>query len=188
MITSSRKKRHCRVVHRQHGDSGRRRARWPASRPAHLSRPELRQHHARFFGNIGGIIAPAHTGRIALGCQYSCCYGLHRGSPLRLHRSRPRGQGRELTRSSIRRPPPERRRTLTGPAYNGGFDGDHYSSLAQINRSNVSQLRIAWQYDTGEKGGLQTNPLIVGRVSICLHAFGESHCARRGDRADAVDF
>jgi quinoprotein glucose dehydrogenase len=50
------------------------------------------------------------------------------------------------------------------PAYNGGFDGDHYSSLAQINRSNVSQLRIAWQYDTGEKGGLQTNPLIVGRV------------------------
>ena len=49
-------------------------------------------------------------------------------------------------------------------AYNGGIDGDHYSALAQINRSNVARLRIAWQYDTGEKGGLQTNPLIVGRV------------------------
>ena len=50
------------------------------------------------------------------------------------------------------------------PAYNGGADGDHYSKLTQIDRTNVSRLEVAWTYDTGEKGGLQTNPLIVGRT------------------------
>ena len=48
------------------------------------------------------------------------------------------------------------------PVYNGGIDGDHYSKLSQITRENVHLLRQAWVYDTGEKGGLQTNPLIVG--------------------------
>ncbi len=50
------------------------------------------------------------------------------------------------------------------PAYNGGPDGDHYSSLKQINRGNVHRLEQAWRFDTGEKGGLQANPLIVGRT------------------------
>ncbi|HVT97352.1 MAG TPA: PQQ-binding-like beta-propeller repeat protein [Acidobacteriaceae bacterium] len=50
------------------------------------------------------------------------------------------------------------------PAYNGGVDGDHYSPLTQINRANVGQLKVAWQFDTGEKGNLQTNPLVVGGV------------------------
>ena len=46
------------------------------------------------------------------------------------------------------------------PAY-GGPDGAHHSSLTQIDRSNVSQLRVAWSYDTGEAGGLQTSPIVV---------------------------
>jgi glucose dehydrogenase len=50
------------------------------------------------------------------------------------------------------------------PVYNGGADGDHYSKLTQIDRGNVSKLEVAWTYDTGEKGGIQTNPLIVGRT------------------------
>ena len=50
------------------------------------------------------------------------------------------------------------------PVYNGGFDGDHYSRLTQINRDNVHLLQQAWSYDTGEKGGIQTNPLIIGRT------------------------
>lgn len=49
-------------------------------------------------------------------------------------------------------------------AYNGGLNGDHYSPLAQINRSNVSQLQMAWRYDTGSAGDIQTNPLIVGQI------------------------
>ena len=36
--------------------------------------------------------------------------------------------------------------------------------LAEINRSNVKDLKVAWSFDTGEKGGLQTNPIIVDGV------------------------
>jgi len=54
--------------------------------------------------------------------------------------------------------------TVDWPVYNGGADGDHYSRLTQINRANVGQLKVAWRFDTGEKGGIQDNPLIVGRT------------------------
>lgn len=50
------------------------------------------------------------------------------------------------------------------PAYGGGPFSDHYSPLAQINRSNVRHLQIAWSFDTGEEGGLQTNPIVVNGV------------------------
>lgn len=55
-------------------------------------------------------------------------------------------------------------KNLDWPAYNGNVDGDHYSPLKQINRSNVHHLQVAWRFDTGEKGQIQTNPLIVGRI------------------------
>ncbi len=48
--------------------------------------------------------------------------------------------------------------------WNGSPENLHYSSLALINRSNVKHLQLAWSYDTGEKGGMQTSPLVVGRV------------------------
>src|SRR5579871_2729389 len=50
------------------------------------------------------------------------------------------------------------------PVWGGSPQNQHYSSLAQINRSNVKQLQVAWTYDTGEKGGLQTSPLVVDGV------------------------
>jgi quinoprotein glucose dehydrogenase len=50
------------------------------------------------------------------------------------------------------------------PAYGGAPEGNHYSSLEQINRSNVSQLAIAWSFDTEEEGGLQTSPVIVDGI------------------------
>ena len=45
--------------------------------------------------------------------------------------------------------------------YGGNHEGQRYSPLTQINRGNVKQLKVAWTYDTGETGGLQTHPLIV---------------------------
>ena len=49
------------------------------------------------------------------------------------------------------------------PVY-GGPNGAHHSPITQINRSNVSQLRVGWTYDTGETGGLQTSPIVVHGV------------------------
>jgi quinoprotein glucose dehydrogenase len=49
-------------------------------------------------------------------------------------------------------------------AYNGGVNGDHYSSLSQITPSNVARLKQVWRMDVGSHGSLQVNPLVVGRV------------------------
>jgi quinoprotein glucose dehydrogenase len=50
------------------------------------------------------------------------------------------------------------------PAYGGGPADMRYSPLNQINLANVQKLQIAWTFDSGEKGGLQTNPLVVDGV------------------------
>src|SRR5262249_39651660 len=54
-------------------------------------------------------------------------------------------------------------RDMDWPVY-GGPQNQHYSPLAQINRSNVAQLQIAWSFDVGETGGLQTSPIVVNGV------------------------
>lgn len=60
----------------------------------------------------------------------------------------------------------------TWTAYGGGPEQMRYSDLAQIDRTNVGTLRPAWTYDTGETGGLQTQPVIVGDV---LYAYTPTH-------------
>ena len=53
------------------------------------------------------------------------------------------------------------------PAYGGGPENTHYSTLAQINRENVSHLQVAWTFDTGDSypgSEMECNPIIVGGV------------------------
>jgi len=50
------------------------------------------------------------------------------------------------------------------PAYLGDKGRSLYSPLQQINRSNVAQLKVAWTYDTGDKGEYQANNLIIAGV------------------------
>src|SRR3984885_4699213 len=50
------------------------------------------------------------------------------------------------------------------PVYGGTPDNNHFSPLAQINRTNVKQLSVAWSFDTEESGGLQTSPIEVDGV------------------------
>jgi quinoprotein glucose dehydrogenase len=48
------------------------------------------------------------------------------------------------------------------PAYGGGPQNIRYSRLKQIDRSNVSQLAVAWTFDAKDgDGGLQTQPIVV---------------------------
>ena len=60
------------------------------------------------------------------------------------------------------------------PAYGGGPEQIRYSTLAQINRANVKELEQAWIYDSGETGGLQTQPIVVDGV---LYGVTPSHKA-----------
>ena len=60
--------------------------------------------------------------------------------------------------------PPASSDSRDWPRYGGTPEGNHYSLLAQINRENVTRLQVAWQFDTGEEGGLQSSPIIVNGV------------------------
>src|SRR6266436_494747 len=55
----------------------------------------------------------------------------------------------------------QKREQRDWPAYGGSVENTHYSTLAQINRTNVKKLGVAWTFDTGEPGGLQTSPIVV---------------------------
>jgi len=56
--------------------------------------------------------------------------------------------------------------------YGGGPEQNRYSSLTQINRENVKRLTVAWTYDTGEPGAMQTQPTVVGNV---LYGYTPTH-------------
>ena len=68
--------------------------------------------------------------------------------------------------------------------YNGGDDCNHYSSLVQIDTTNVSQLKLAWTYassgaDTVNNATqIQCNPLIINGIMYGVSA---------GSQAFAVD-
>ena len=51
--------------------------------------------------------------------------------------------------------------------YGGSKDNIHYSSLTQIDTSNVNQLEVAWEFHTGDSDRatqIQTNPVIVDGI------------------------
>src|SRR5437762_520625 len=48
--------------------------------------------------------------------------------------------------------------------YGGGPEQIRYSALAQIDRTNVKQLQVAWTYDTRETGAMQTQPIVAHDV------------------------
>ncbi|MFT4638794.1 MAG: quinoprotein glucose dehydrogenase [Verrucomicrobiales bacterium] len=50
------------------------------------------------------------------------------------------------------------------PVYLGGKERNLYSFLDQINPENVSQLEVAWTYETGHRAEYQANNLIVDGV------------------------
>jgi glucose dehydrogenase len=56
--------------------------------------------------------------------------------------------------------------------YGGGPEQIRYSPLTRISRANVAQLEVAWTYDTGEPGAMQTQPVVVEDV---LYGYTPTH-------------
>lgn len=48
--------------------------------------------------------------------------------------------------------------------YLGGPERNHYSPLDQITKENVTNLKVAWEYHSGDSGQIQCNPIIVDGV------------------------
>lgn len=53
--------------------------------------------------------------------------------------------------------------------YLGGSDSSQYSSLKQINKSNVKRIEVAWTYPTGP-GTYIFDPIVRGRRHVCVGA------------------
>ena len=56
----------------------------------------------------------------------------------------------------------------TWRAYGGAADGAQYSSLRQIDRSNVHKLKEVWSYPTGDDLPYAFNPLVVDNVMYVM--------------------
>ena len=65
------------------------------------------------------------------------------------------------------------------PEYLGGKERNLYSTLEQINRSNVSQLEVAWTYETGDADEYQANNLIVDGVLYTPTPVAQGGCTQR---------
>ena len=63
---------------------------------------------------------------------------------------------------------PVRRPFDSWKSYGGGVDSSQYSSLKQINKTNVKQLQVAWTFPVG--GNTMTNPLVVDGVMFVPRA------------------
>lgn len=48
--------------------------------------------------------------------------------------------------------------------YGNGLENQRFSPLAQVNKSTVQSLDLAWQYNTGIKASFQTSPVKLGDV------------------------
>src|SRR5450755_396869 len=57
---------------------------------------------------------------------------------------------------------------LTWRDYGGASDSAQYSGLAQIDRSNVDKLQVAWSYPTGDDKPYSFNPIVVDGVMYVL--------------------
>lgn len=44
------------------------------------------------------------------------------------------------------------------------YANDHFSSLAQIDRSNVARLKARWTFHTGARGGFETTPIVADGI------------------------
>jgi quinoprotein glucose dehydrogenase len=56
----------------------------------------------------------------------------------------------------------------TWDQYLGGADSSQYSSLDQVNKSNVAQLEVVWTYETGDPTGTSFNPIVIDGVMYVL--------------------
>ena len=58
----------------------------------------------------------------------------------------------------------------------GDYAGTRYSTLDQINTSNVGSLKVAWTFSTGVLRGHEGSPLVIGDT-MYLHSPFRTSCS-----------
>ena len=57
--------------------------------------------------------------------------------------------------------------------YGNDYNNQRYSPLAEINDKNISDLKLAWRYETGKKATFQTNPLVENGIMYITTPFND---------------
>jgi alcohol dehydrogenase (cytochrome c) len=50
------------------------------------------------------------------------------------------------------------------PSFHGDYSGRRHSALTQINAANVSDLGLAWAFQTGQNAGIKSTPILVDGI------------------------
>jgi len=70
-----------------------------------------------------------------------------------------------ITLAACGAPQQEAAKDIDWPTYLGDNGRQHYSSLDQVTRDNVSRLELAWSYNSGDpSGSMYTSPLVIDGV------------------------
>ncbi|RED49573.1 quinoprotein glucose dehydrogenase [Seonamhaeicola aphaedonensis] len=78
----------------------------------------------------------------------------------------------------------------TWRSYQGGPDRNQYSTLSEITLDNVTELKVAWIYESPDFGQMQMNPIIIDTIlygvtsrlrAIAIHASTGKEIWRFGD-------
>src|SRR6185437_12722382 len=69
----------------------------------------------------------------------------------------------ELDMTTLGRPP-----TTSWPTFNGDYSGERFSSLQQINDSNVASLQLQWSYRITDVGAQRGAPVPVIKATPLL--------------------
>ena len=56
------------------------------------------------------------------------------------------------------------------PSYNGDYSGQRYSSLAEITRENVNQLRAQWVFHSRNSSLLEATPVVINGILLMTSA------------------
>lgn len=59
---------------------------------------------------------------------------------------------------------PPKKEHITWSSYLGDPGRSHYSTLSQITKENVKELKVAWSYEAADWGQMQMNPLVVDSI------------------------
>ncbi len=85
----------------------------------------------------------------------------------------------------------ERYRTVTSqadwPTYHGQYDGNRFSTLAQIDKTNVARLAPRWTYALGDTSRLEGTPIVVDGVMYVTSA-NECHALDAGNGRRLWDY
>lgn len=59
---------------------------------------------------------------------------------------------------------PQKNEYITWSSYLGDPGRSHYSTLSQITKENVGQLKVAWSYEAADWGQMQMNPIVIDSI------------------------